>query len=60
MKDKTIVNINGKSCGCGGCIMFVLFVFLLFAIFAGVTIGDHKWKINLFPPSIVDLQKKEG
>ena len=51
-------NSNSNSscgCGCGGCITFVLFIFMVAAIGWGVTIGKHKWNIDIIPPRIWDM-----
>ena len=52
MSDKTT---HTHGCSCGGCLAFILFIFLVWAMYEGVQIGDHKWKIGLLPPRIVDV-----
>jgi hypothetical protein len=47
-----------KNVGCGGCLIFILFIFVFWAILFGIQIGDHKWKIGIFPPEITDISKK--
>ena len=54
-------NSSSASCGCGGCggcVMFVIFIFMVTAIGWGVSIGKHKWNIDIFPPRVWDMNEQ--
>jgi len=53
---------NGENGECGGCILLILicvsFVLLCKMWFlGGLQIGDNKWNLNLFPPSIEKIEE---
>jgi hypothetical protein len=47
MADK--VYVNGGGCGC---VTLVIAILLFWSIFFGLTVGDKKYNIDVFPPAI--------
>jgi len=50
---------HNASCGCGGCVSIILFILLFQALWFGLTIGDKKWNIDIFPPKIWEVKEAE-
>jgi len=49
---------SSSGCGCFGCISVVMFILMVTAMGWGLSIGKHKWNIDIFPPRIWDMNDK--